>query len=187
MSKRFHAGLILLVLPIVFLLLTLIREKTESVEIRFSLPSGESGTIVLGIPEGIWIGDPYTIRATVTFDSKPAIPVILVGRLETSVEEIDPRGEIRLGMDSKNPVTFEWLVVGYQASIYPGTLWLWIETDEGHQLLMAREFTIPARDLFGIRLMNYRIAAGLIALAGLMALIYSSFRGKEQGGHRIIH
>jgi hypothetical protein len=57
---------------------------------------------------------------------------------------------------------------GFSKSDYPGTLWLWVDAGGQENLLLAREFTVSTQDLMGVKIVNVRIAASLVALAALM-------------------
>lgn len=143
------------------------------------MSSGESGTIKIQMPLKVWTGDQFTFSSRVVFESLPESPSpVLVGRLETSVEESIPRGEVMLGLNSKKPVTLEWSLRPYQNTVYPGTFWLWMNTGDQEKLLLAREFSISSQYIMGMKIMYVRIAAILVALAALICTLYSFWKRK---------
>lgn len=180
MLKRSLPGAILFLVSIAVLLLTLVKPINNPVLIPFSTSSGETGNITIEIPSKVWAGDQFTISSRIEFDTlSESISPTLIGRLETSIEESIPRGEVILGLDSKTPVVLEWTLRTYQKTVYPGTLWLWVDTGGQENLLLAREFTVFTQDLLGVKIVNVRIAAGLVALAALMVTLYLFFRKRD--------
>lgn len=179
MLKRSIPGVLLLFVSITVLLLTLVNLNNETIIIPFSMSSGESGTIKIQMPLKVWTGDQFTFSSRVVFESLPESPSpVLVGRLETSVEESIPRGEVMLGLNSKKPVTLEWSLRPYQNTVYPGTFWLWMNTGDQEKLLLAREFSISSQYFMGVKIMYVRIAAILVAVAALICTLYSFSKRK---------
>lgn len=180
MSKKLLLSVILLLVSIAVLLFTLVRLKNEPILIPFSTLTGESGSIEIEIPSNVWVGDRFTVVMRIVFDTLPDFESpILIGRLETGMEESTPRGEVMLGLDTKTPVVFEWTLRSYQEVEYPGILWLWVETGGEENLLLSREFSIEAQEFLGIKILNVRIAACLVALAALMVVVYFFLREKR--------
>lgn len=132
------------------------------------------------IPDRVWAGDESLISVRVEFDESLPITdnTLLVGKYEASIEDVNPRGEVRLTLKSSQPVTFKWQIRPVYQMDYPGTLWLWIEGDSGKELLLARDFTISSCFLMGTQILFLRIGTGLIGLAGLMILVYSYIKRK---------
>ncbi len=83
-----------------------------------------------------------------------------------------------LGLNSRKPVTLEWTLRPYQKAVYPGTLWLWMNSSGQENLLLAREFTISSQYFLGVRIMYVRITASLVTLAALIITVYSFLRNK---------
>lgn len=166
-----------MLVSVVLMLLTLVKGEPDHIEIAFALRSGEKGNIELEIPRLIWVGDEFLIRARVDMDFKKvspsSIPNILVGKLESNAEEVVPRGEVRLGLNSNQPVTLEWRIRTTRKMNYPGMLWIWLENGNGKQLVLAREFAFDARYIIGLRMTTMRIILGQIILLSLVVVFYS--------------
>ncbi len=175
MPKKILISLIVLLALISLLLITLVKGQAERVKVAFSLPSGKTGSIVIEQYHRLWVGDQYPINVHVeTTDSvQYSLPVVLVAKLESSAEEVLPRGELRLKLDPGEPVSFTWSIRTVRDSVYPGTLWLWVETESGKELLLARDLEFDARDFLGMRISTLRIALGLVIAVNLMVVIYS--------------
>ncbi len=175
MNKRVLISIIVLLAFVVVLLFTFVKGKPDRVDIAFSFPSGEKGNITLEIPRQVWVGDEYQIKAQVNMDIIPdsASPVPLVGRLESNMEEVLPRGEVRMIFDLLQPVTLEWHVRTVRRIEYPVTFWLWTEIGNQKQLLIAREFEVNARKIFGVQMTTLRFILGQIILLSLLVVFYS--------------
>jgi hypothetical protein len=175
MPKKILISLIVLLTLITLLLLTLVKGQAELVKVDFSLPSGKTGSIVIEQYHRLWAGDQYPISAHVeTADSvQYSAPVILVAKLESSAEEVPPRGELRVKFDLNEPVSFTWHICTARSAVYPGTLWLWVETESGKELLLARDLKFDAHDFLGLRISTLRIALGLFIAVNLLVVIYS--------------
>ncbi len=170
----------MLMVSLVVMLATLVKVPGESIHIPFSTASGESGTIEIEIPTHVWVGDRYRIRARIEFDTLPErTSVILIGRMETTAEESSPRGDVRLSLDTKTPVVLEWTSKSNKQAAYPGILWLWLESDGEENLLLAREFSISARNFLGVQAMILRITACLVALVSMMGTAFVYIRNKK--------
>lgn len=175
MPKRLLLSSIVSLASIVFLLLTLVKGEPDHIEVGFTQPGGEKGKIVLEIPRQVWVGDEYLIPVRV--DMQPfqdsALPITLIGKLESNAEEVLPRGELRLGLNSNHPVTLEWRVRTMRKMLYPGMLWIWMENESGKQLVLAREFVLDARNIFGLRMITLRIILGQIIFLSFVVVFYS--------------
>lgn len=174
-------AVILLVTSILFLF-TFCKQKQERITIPFSLSSGIQGNILLDIPQRVWVGETYRIRSQIEFFASRVdfYQNLIVEKLETSAEFVDPRGEIRISLQTDSPVIVEWKVKTTRNTVYPGMFWFWIEYDDSRELILARDFNLESRFILDLRMMVVRITLGLIVFVSLAGLILSLLQTSGQ-------
>lgn len=144
-------------------------ETRETVVIPFTSPSGYSGILTLDLPARVFTGDLVMLSSRVTSGtSLPSGQIIaLAGRLEAGFEEFAPTGRLTVNLEGIPDVELAWRLRTGTDAIYPATLWLWMVTEAGEELLLAREFTVDSRSLIGLDVRPYRIGAAFLSVLAL--------------------
>jgi len=166
-----------LCLAVISLFVTLLPPPFEQVMIPLSSANNSLGSVTIRYPAWQWAGDTLKISASFQLSDLPQgnSPVALTARLETAVEQINPRGEVRLAVQSNGEVTFTWQVAAFIQADYPGTLWVTLSTGNDHELLLARDLTLHSRVLRGLEMRKARIGLGVTGIMGVLMLAFSGF------------
>jgi len=162
-------GLILLSISLVILASTYM-EKRETTVIPFATPSGYSGSIMLDLPVRLIAGDKSELKARVTVivSSTGSTPAARAGRLEAGFEELSPLGLVSVKLDNGSDVELVWTMRTLTAAQYPGNLWLWLVSDTGEELLLARELNLDSRSYLGLQIIMVRIGMIFLMVVSLM-------------------
>ena len=145
-------------------------EQRDAAVIPFTTPSGYSGSVTVDLPRRIFIGDEVGLSARVTISASAAgnPPLALSGRLEGGYEALAPVGRVTVNLDSGADVDFVWKLRTGSAAVYPANLWLWLISDSGEELLLAREFDLDSRSYLGTGVSSIRIGAVVMAFVALL-------------------
>lgn len=161
---------------LLILLITLKYSAFERVELPISTGWGASGHVSLSLPTKVYAGDKGKIQAIIKLEGIPDVPSAnLLVRVEAGFDEISPIGVVNVSIRSEAPVRLEWIFRVAGAANYPATLWLWLETGERQELLLAKEFRVESVLFLGSRIATIRIAAGIVgvlSLAWLLSMIF---------------
>lgn len=157
-------------------------EVRDAAVVPFTTPAGTSGSVTLDLPRRVFIGDEVTLTARVALSASAATrqPSALIGRLEAGYEELAPVGRLTVNLTGGSDIEMVWRLRTGSALVYPGNLWLWLFSDAGEELLLAREFELDSRSYFGMGVLPVRISAGLLALVALMMAGFVYFRSSNQ-------
>lgn len=171
----------MLVLGLGAALFTLIPSPVEKELIPFSTQDGLTGTIEIARPGQVWAGDRVDISVTILVHDllENAFPLGLAGRLETGIEEVDPRGESQLSIQSEQPLTLVWRVRTVKRAEYSGTLWLQLLSGSDRKLLLAKEISLDSRYFLGLSVQRARLLFGLIAAMGGLVLLSPFFKRRS--------
>lgn len=159
-------------------------ETRDAAIIPFSTASGHSGTVTLDLPRRVFSGDAVRLSARVgvsrsTSDTKN---LGIVARMEAGFEELAPVGRVTLNMRSGSEVELIWRLRTGKTAAYPATLWLWLTSDAGEELLLAREFTLDSRRFLGLTVSPVRILSGCLTGVAMLMAGYGRLRrpGKKR-------
>jgi len=168
-----NAGLTLLCCSIFLFAFTYYKVRDTAV-VSFTTVSGRSGTVIVGLPRQVFIGDAVRLNAKVKVNSSSSEPMNLelAARLEAGFEELAPAGRVTLHLRSGSEVGLIWKLRTGEEAVYPATLWIWVTSDAADELLLAREFTLQSRGFMGLAVRPVRISAGFLAASGLLVVGY---------------
>lgn len=179
MRRAYLFGVMMLGLSLLLLLTTVNIGEMERFEVPFSTGAGVSGTVSTTLPKTIYAGDIGKIN--VELDPAEATefsPAILIVHLEAGFEDINPAGIINVSLRKPEPIRLEWSLRTATAADYPGTLWIWIDSGDGKDLVLAKEFRVKSMAYLGVRVVSIRIAFGSMGILSLVWLIGVSLRKK---------
>lgn len=164
------------------LLLTIPSTGRTLINIPFSNPSGSSGKVELSLPGRVFAGDGTEITATITLKEDENQPdfVKLSGRLEAGFDELNPAGEVEVNLQPGSMVRLNWKVRTAQNSVYPGNLWLWLESDSSRELILAREFDLESRFVFGQPVLYFRVLFASLLVLSILVLLSNFFPKKQR-------
>jgi hypothetical protein len=153
----------------------------EHTKIPFTASSGVSGEIKLDLPTKVLAGDKGKIRLQFILASLSGgeSPDLLV-HLESGVETIDPSGLVKVKIRNSDPVLMNWVFQIYQEGEYPGTLWVWLQTDDDQELLLGREIRLVSSRYLGSRVFYFRITYAILWLVCGVGLILSVLHEKKR-------
>ncbi len=171
-------GSLILILGLGALIFTLIPGPVEKEMIPFSTQEGLTGTIEITSPIRLWAGDRAVISMTILVHTplEGALPLALTGRLEAGIEEVDPRGETQVSIQSDHPFNLAWQVRTAQQAGYSGTLWLHQVSGSNRTLLLAREIRLESRNFLGLRVRRVRLLLGMVSAVGGLVLMSPLFK-----------
>ncbi len=140
-----------------------------------------SGEINLALPRKVYLGQSAKVTARIELSEVDAsnLPTVITARLESSIDELSPRGEVLTAVTPGTPLVLIWKVKPYQSADYPGMLWISARGEEGEQLLLAREVIIKSRTFLFTRVENIRILSALMMSAGVAILLFGTRRWKN--------
>lgn len=160
----------MLVCSLLLLLTTVNNTKKEQIELPFTTGEDVSGELSLALPTEIYAGDNQYISLSIDLnDGVDISSVSLIVHLEVGFDEIEPAGFVNVNLLKPEPVHLEWRMRTANAGEYPGTLWIWVDTGEGKDLVMAKEFQVRSKFYLGGWVGHFRIAYGVM---GVLAIVW---------------
>ncbi len=184
MTNAWRKVSLLLLLCSILLLASTFLEIRDAAIVPFTTASGHSGSITLDVPRRVFSGDTVRLSARVgvsrsTSDTKD---LGIVARMEAGFEELAPVGRVSLNMKSGSEVELIWRLRTGKTAAYPATLWLWLTSEAGEELLLAREFTLDSRRFLGLTVSPIRILSGFLTWVALLIFGYERLRrpGKKR-------
>jgi len=182
-SWRIISTLLFLVSAILFSSTYL--ELRDAAIVPYTTTSGHAGTVTVDLPRRVFAGDRVKLTARVALSTDAPDDLIngLAGRLAAGFEELSPVNKVTLNVQSGSDVEFIWRLRTASSAQYPATLWLWLLSDSGEELLMARDFALDSRSYLGLGVSIIRIAAGFLFIIALLAAGFDLFlRSRKQEG-----
>lgn len=171
------AGMVLLTLSVI-VLATTFTQKRETVVLPLSTEQGYTGNITLDMPTQVIAGDKVKLTAFVRLDEGAGLqaPVTLSGRVEAGFEEVTPAGLVSFSFGKLPSVEMDWFIRTATDAVYPGKLWLWLSSEVGENLALARDFKVASRTYLGLRVDRVRIGAFVFIAVSIMMLVFDLFR-----------
>lgn len=177
MRRTFSYAIAAILLSFLLLLTTVNFTPREKEVVNFSTTSRSSGQLVFSMPSEIYAGDQGEISVQLKMDDQaPQSTEFVEMNLEAAFEEMTPVGSVHVGLQQAESAIFSWSFRTYHQGEYPGTFWVWIDDEDGRELVLAKEIRLLSRYYMGGKVLHFRLAYGILGLMGIIWLIIDVLR-----------
>jgi hypothetical protein len=182
-GKALKVGLIISAMLLSILFGSFFLHPRETSVINFTTKSGLSGQVRVQMPESVTAGDKNKLNVNLVVPPVNALTSLLkfTGRLEAGFEEVRPSGFIHITASAGQTVNFKWNFIAGKKGPYLAILWLYVDSGDGDELVLARTMEVKSKMLLGLRMGTFRAIIGGLMVVPIVLVAVDWIRRKKPG------